>query len=83
MDELSAENVNVEGIKSHKSKVPAVALSPRRVDELKRHCLENVAKNKRESAWIECKKACNKRLWHFKNSRRKREKKQINQLDTL
>ena len=76
MDELTVENVNVEGRKGVRSKEPAVGLSPRRVAELRRHCLDNVAINMRESIWKECRKACNNRMWHLKVKKDKENKKQ-------
>ena len=75
MDEMTVKNVNVEGLKGKRSKVPAVALSPRRVAELKRLTLENVAKPNRELMWKRCRAACNNKLSFFKNDAKKKKKK--------
>ena len=66
MDELTVKNVNLEGKTVSSSTVPVIALSPTRVAELKRHCLENVAINERKSVWRGCKRACNNKLFWLK-----------------
>ena len=68
-DEMTVKNVNVEGRTANRSKEPAVALSPTRVAELKRHCLDNVAIDERETMWIECRSACNRKLTVLKEKK--------------
>lgn len=76
LDELIVRNVNVEGLKKIGTNKRVIALSPTRVAELKRHCLQNVAIDERESMWKMYKKACNDKLWQLRaNKDRKRVKK--------
>lgn len=75
LDELSLKNVNVEGRKAITSKVPAIALSPTRVAELKRHCLQNVAIDERESMWSIYRKSCNDRMCELRSKKQRIENK--------
>ena len=76
MDEMTVKNVNLEGLKAKRTQGPAVALSPTRVMELKRHCLQNIPLNERKSVWKSCRKACNQKLYLLKRFKKKRSKQQ-------
>jgi len=73
-EELTISNVNVRGISMNK-KEKAVGLDPKRVELIRRYCLDRSdMKDEPDKAWSKCVSAMNKKIFELK----KENEKQLN-----